>query len=149
MNYPLRNAILRFFQQGDGEGFVRSMEIIRENYPPFAFYSAMNSLGTHDVPRALTLLAVGSEQRDQSKQWRAEFRLSPKQKRRGVELLNSLAARSGPMVWEEEGPLPILYISRMDFMEIPPMPFFCPIIAKSQQENNSARLTLYPEKTII
>ena len=89
MNYPLRNAILRFFQQGDGEGFVRSMEIIRENYPPFAFYSAMNSLGTHDVPRALTLLAMGGEQRDQSKQWRAEFRLSPEEKQLGVERLKA------------------------------------------------------------
>ena len=89
MNYPLRTAILRFFREGDGAGFVAEMETIRENYPPFAFCSAMNSLGTHDTPRALTLLGVGSECRDQSKQWRAEFRLSPEQKRRGTDLLKA------------------------------------------------------------
>ena len=38
---------------------------------------------------ALTLLGVGSECRDQSKQWRAEFRLSPEQKRRGTDLLKA------------------------------------------------------------
>ncbi len=44
MNYPLRSAILAFFTGGGGEHFVESMETIRENYPAFAFYSAMNSL---------------------------------------------------------------------------------------------------------
>ena len=91
MNYPLRNAILSFFQGGGGEHFVEAMETIRENYPPFAFYSAMNSLGTHDTPRILTLLGAGSECRDQSKEWRAQFRLSPKQRRRGKDLLRAAA----------------------------------------------------------
>ena len=89
MNYPLRNAILSYFQGGGGEWFVETMETIRENYPPFAFYSAMNSLGTHDTPRILTLLGAGGEYRDQSKEWRANFRLSPKQRRRGKDLLRA------------------------------------------------------------
>ncbi len=89
MNYPLRSAILEFFQGGGGEHFVEAMETLRENYPPFAFYSAMNSLGTHDTPRALTLLGAGGEFRDQSKEWRANFRLSPKQRRRGKDLLRA------------------------------------------------------------
>ena len=59
MNYPLRSAILSFFTGGGGEAFVEGMETIRENYPKFAFYSAMNSLGTHDTPRILTLLGAG------------------------------------------------------------------------------------------
>ena len=89
MNYPLRNAILSFFQGGRGEDFVEAMETIRENYPPFAFYSAMNSLGTHDTPRILTLLGAGGEYKDQSREWRANFRLSPKQRRRGKDLLRA------------------------------------------------------------
>ena len=89
MNYPLRNAILTFFQGGQGEDFVSAMETIRENYPPFAFYSAMNSLGTHDTPRILTLLGAGGEYRDQSREWRAGFHLSPKQRRRGKDLLRA------------------------------------------------------------
>ena len=87
MNYPLRNAILGYCLAGSAEHFVEAMETIRENYPPFAFYSAMNSLGTHDTPRILTLLGAGGEYRDQSRDWRANFRLSPKQKRRGKDLL--------------------------------------------------------------
>ncbi|NBI10828.1 DUF3459 domain-containing protein [Colidextribacter sp. OB.20] len=91
MNYPLRSAILSFFQGGGGEAFVEGMETIRENYPPFAFYSAMNSLDTHDTPRILTLLGAGGEYRDQSKEWRARFRLSHRQRLRGRQLLKAAA----------------------------------------------------------
>ncbi|MGI5962279.1 MAG: glycoside hydrolase family 13 protein [Lawsonibacter sp.] len=91
MNYPLRSAILAFFRGEGAEHFVEAMETIRENYPPYAFYSAMNSLGTHDTPRILTLLGVGSECRDQSRDWRAQFHLSPKQRRRGKDLLRAAA----------------------------------------------------------
>ena len=89
MNYPLRAAILSYFQGGGGGAFVESMETIRENYPPFAFYSAMNSLDTHDTPRILTLLGAGGEYRDQTKEWRAQFRLSSRQRSRGRELLKA------------------------------------------------------------
>lgn len=79
MNYPLRSAILSYFSGGRAEDFVQSMETIRENYPPFAFYSAMNSLGTHDTPRILTLLGTGGDGREHDKDWRAAFRMSPGQ----------------------------------------------------------------------
>ncbi len=91
MNYPLRGAILDFFGGGGGEVFVSRMETIRENYPRFAFYSAMNSLGTHDTPRVLTLLGAGSTHREQTKDWRAAFRLSPDQLRQGKERLKAAA----------------------------------------------------------
>ena len=91
MNYPLRSAILSYFQGGGGQRFAAAMETLRENYPPFAFYSAMNSLGTHDTPRILTLLGAGGEYHDRSKEWRADFRLSPDQRRRGTELLRAAA----------------------------------------------------------
>ena len=91
MNYPLRNAILSYFLGHGAEEFVETMETIRENYPRFAFYSAMNSLGTHDTPRILTLLGVGSDCQDQSKDWRANYHLSPKQRRRGKDLLRAAA----------------------------------------------------------
>ena len=91
MNYPLRNAILSFFQGGRGEDFVEAMETIRENYPPFAFYSAMNFLGTHDTPRILTLLGAGGERRDQSRDWRANFRLEGDALRLAKERLRAAA----------------------------------------------------------
>ena len=89
MNYPFRNALLAWLLGGDAGQFRESMETIRENYPPAAFYSAMNSLGTHDTPRILTLLGTGGECRDQSRDWRAHFHLSPKQRRRGKDLLRA------------------------------------------------------------
>ena len=91
MNYPLRSAILSFFQGGGGEAFVKGMETIRENYPAFAFYSAMNTLDTHDTPRFLPLLGAGGVYRDQSKEWRAQFKLSARQRTKGKELLKAAA----------------------------------------------------------
>ena len=87
MNYPFRTAALNFLLGQGAEQFVAAMETLRENYPPSAFFSAMNSLGTHDTPRALTLLALGSPCTDQSRQWRAQFRLNGEQRRQGVERL--------------------------------------------------------------
>ena len=52
----------------------------------------MNSLGTHDTPRILTLLGVGSECRERSREWRASFRMEADQRRRGKELLKLGAA---------------------------------------------------------
>ena len=87
MNYPFRGAALDYLRGGDARDFMEAMETLRENYPRFAFYSAMNSLGTHDTSRILTLLGVGSECRDRSREWRAGFRMDPEQRRRGKELL--------------------------------------------------------------
>ena len=91
MNYPLRSAILSYFSGGKAEDFVSGMETIREKYPPFAFYSAMNSLGTHDTPRILTLLGAGGERRDQSRDWRANFRLEGDALRTAKERLRAAA----------------------------------------------------------
>ena len=55
------------------------METLWENYPPFAWRSAMNFLGTHDTPRILTLLGTGGDGREHDKDWRAAFRMSPGQ----------------------------------------------------------------------
>ena len=91
MNYPFRGAALDYLRGGDAADFMETMETLRENYPPFAYYSAMNSLGTHDTPRILTLLGVGSD-RERSREWRASFRMEADQRRRGKELLKLGAA---------------------------------------------------------
>ena len=44
MNYPFRNALIAYLLGGDASIFQSDMETLRENYPPFAFYDAMNSL---------------------------------------------------------------------------------------------------------
>ena len=89
MNYPFRTAVLAYLQGGDADDFRESMETLRENYPPAAFYSAMNFLGTHDTPRILTVL--GADSVPQDKDQRASFRLSPAQRQIGLERLRLAA----------------------------------------------------------
>ncbi len=92
MNYPFRSAVLDWLRGGDASDFVERMETLRENYPPFAFYSAMNALGTHDSLRVLTLLGVGEEKLDRSKDERAAYRMSRQERARGAALLKVGAA---------------------------------------------------------
>ena len=81
MNYPLRTALLRWLGGGDAAEFRESMETLQANYPPAAFYGAMNFLGTHDTPRILTLL--GADHVPAAKEERAAYALSPAQLARG------------------------------------------------------------------
>ena len=84
MNYPFRNALLSWLLSRNAGAFRESMETLRENYPPSAFCSAMNSLGTHDTPRILTLLGVGGDCGGESKEWRSSYRLTPEQRALGA-----------------------------------------------------------------
>ncbi|MBR0283332.1 MAG: glycoside hydrolase family 13 protein, partial [Oscillibacter sp.] len=89
MNYPFRSAVLDYLRGGDADIFRERLETLRENYPPAAFNSAMNFLGTHDTARILTEL--GAKRHPDSKKACAEFRLSPEERRRGL-ILVRLAA---------------------------------------------------------
>lgn len=84
MNYPFRTAALQYLRGGDAADFKNAMETLRENYPPPAFYSAMNFLSTHDTPRLLTVLGLSGEV-PQTRDERACFRLSPEDRARGIE----------------------------------------------------------------
>ena len=58
MNYPLRRAIMDFMTCRIGApGIQRRIENMRENLPLPFFYSQMNLLGSHDTPRAISMLA--------------------------------------------------------------------------------------------
>ncbi len=58
MNYPFRDALLEFLRGNIlAWEFAEAMERLHENYPPHAFASCMNLLGSHDRARLLTLLA--------------------------------------------------------------------------------------------
>ena len=89
MNYPFRTSLLDYLKGGDANNFREAMETLRENYPPDAFYSAMNFLGTHDTARILTVLGAASV--PDSKKARAEFRLSPEERQRGLALVRLAA----------------------------------------------------------
>ena len=91
MNYPFRSAALNWVAGGDAADFREAMESLRENYPPAAFYSALNILGTHDTVRVLTLLGVSPDAKTDTKDQRAAYRLNPAERIRGTVLLRLAA----------------------------------------------------------
>ena len=90
MNYPFRTALLAYLLGGSAADFKEAMETLRENYPPAAFYSAMNFLGTHDTPRILTVLSGAVIPEDRGAQ--AAFHLSPEARFLGLARVRLAAA---------------------------------------------------------
>ncbi len=90
MNYPFRNALIAYLKGGNAADFREAMETLRENYPPAAFYGAMNFLGTHDTPRILTVLGYGGAW-PQSREERARLALSAEEYRLAVRRLRLAA----------------------------------------------------------
>ncbi|WP_084054001.1 alpha-glycosidase [Desulfonispora thiosulfatigenes] len=64
MNYPFRKTLLEYvLGQKDAENTYIDFMSLFENYPKDIFYSTLNLIGSHDVPRILTLLGdAGTEQ---------------------------------------------------------------------------------------
>ena len=83
MNYPFRQAILRFLQEGGREEFFHCILNIVENYPPQVLRLLMNHIGTHDTERALTLLG-GEAARGRGRRWQAEQRMTREQRELGL-----------------------------------------------------------------
>ena len=86
MNYPFRGAILDYLRGGRADDFVECVMTVLENYPPQVVRLLMNSLGTHDTERAITLLG-GEPLGGRGRRWQSEQRLSPEQYERGKRLL--------------------------------------------------------------
>ena len=56
MNYPFTNAILKYVRYGRAKYFTETIDDIITQYPDEAVNSLMNSLSTHDIPRAMSTL---------------------------------------------------------------------------------------------
>ena len=83
MNYPFRNALVAYLLGSDAAAFRDEMESLRQNYPAFAFYGAMNSLGTHDTLRILTYLGTADQKEGWSKEARGRYRMTNEERERG------------------------------------------------------------------
>ncbi len=86
MNYPFREAILDVVRDGDTARFFERVMSVVENYPPQVTRLLMNSLGTHDTERAITLLA-GEPSNGRGRSWQAQQQLTPEQRERGTRLM--------------------------------------------------------------
>ena len=76
MNYPLGSSILAFVRNGGGQELARTVWTLMENYPPQTVAVLMNSLSTHDIPRAITALA-GELFSGQGREWQAARHFLP------------------------------------------------------------------------
>ena len=86
MNYPFRGAILDYLRSGNAADFIERVMSVLENYPPQVVRLLMNSLGTHDTERAITLLG-GEPLCGRGRHWQAAQVLSSEQYERGKRLL--------------------------------------------------------------
>ncbi|MBP6492603.1 MAG: glycoside hydrolase family 13 protein, partial [Clostridia bacterium] len=69
MNYPLKNAIIDYLVHSkSGPAMELLVDSLWENYPPPAFRSLMNILGTHDTYRIFTVLSEDSWNDDYTRQ---------------------------------------------------------------------------------
>ena len=75
MNYPFKNAILKYITDGTGKDFYESILTILENYPRHIRNNLMNSLSTHDTERVLTLLSTSENVND--RRWQADHHFIP------------------------------------------------------------------------
>ena len=64
MNYIFRNVVEAYANGAKASVAYRNIELMRENYPPQAFYALMNLLSTHDTARALFDFGYRDEKTD-------------------------------------------------------------------------------------
>lgn len=64
MNYIFRNTVLDYAAGGKAGELYRNIELMRETYPPQAFYALMNLLSSHDQARSLHIFGFADDKTD-------------------------------------------------------------------------------------
>jgi len=81
MNYPFRGIMTDFFTGKHDANHVNEVLMsLYENYPLHNFYSNMNLIGTHDVPRILTILGEAPQEQAMTQLQKEAYRLPEAQK---------------------------------------------------------------------
>ncbi|KUO76854.1 MAG: alpha-glycosidase [Clostridia bacterium BRH_c25] len=92
MNYPFRAIMIDFFMGRHNAKHVNEVLMsIYENYPLHNFYCNMNLIGTHDVPRILTILGEAPEEQNMPQLEKERYRLPEGQKALGIARLKLLS----------------------------------------------------------
>jgi len=92
MNYPFRTIMLNFFLgRSDGRHTIAALMNIYENYPLHNFYSSMNLIGSHDVPRILTLLGEAPDEQQLSQLQKEGYRLPEDRRAIGIARLKLMS----------------------------------------------------------
>ena len=91
MNYPFRRIALEFMLGTISAHAVhRSFMSLAENYPIQNFYAMMNLIGSHDVPRILTLLGEAPPLETMTVAQLAKYRLPEEKRQLGIERLKMM-----------------------------------------------------------
>jgi len=91
MNYPFRGIMIDFFRGNhDAKRANEALMSIYENYPLHNFYCNMNLIGSHDVPRILTILGEAPEEQNMSQKEKERYRLPEGQRALGIARLKLL-----------------------------------------------------------
>lgn len=92
MNYPFREVMIDFFTgRQDAKHANAVLMSIYENYPPHNFYCNMNLIGTHDVPRILTILGEAPPEQQLLQSQKERYKLPESQKELGIARLKLLS----------------------------------------------------------
>ena len=91
MNYPFQNAVLDYIATGNADGFCDRIQTVLSHYPKPVVDVLMNTIGTHDTPRALTALA-GEPAAGRDREWQyAHHSLPPERRLYGLTLMKLAA----------------------------------------------------------
>jgi len=89
MNYPFREAVIKFLTGGKAAGLAYTVSAIVNRYPPAALNILMNLLSSHDTVRILTALSGADVPKNKHAQ--AAFKLSGTQRANAKKLLKLAA----------------------------------------------------------
>lgn len=92
MNYPFREIMINFIlgKKNSHETHKRLMSLY-ENYPLHHFYSNMNLIGSHDVPRILTILGEAPDEKSLSESEKSGLRLDINSLEKAIKRLKLLS----------------------------------------------------------
>lgn len=86
MNYPLKDAIIRFIEYSDAESLSHTARMLCDHYPKQTLDCLMNILGTHDTARILTVFG-GKSAYNKEDMAKPENRLNEQEKGVAIEKL--------------------------------------------------------------
>ncbi len=86
MNYPFRNGLIAFLREEDASLLREVTETLHQHYPPAVLLHTMNSIGTHDTERILTVLG-GDADFGEPNEVLAVRRMTPQQRELAVKKL--------------------------------------------------------------
>ncbi len=90
MNYPLKDAIIRYMYRENAAELLNTVRVLRNHYPKQTLDCLMNILGTHDTSRILTVLGgISCNNKEEMSQETAY--LQEAEKKKAVEKLKMAA----------------------------------------------------------